>query len=53
MKAVKESNKVVQGKGFGVSRACGHGRHALDKHDGDTLHAPRLVEHFLDHSFLL
>ena len=40
MKAVKESNKesnkVVQGKGFGVSRACGHGQHVLDKHDRDT-----------------
>ena len=38
MKVVKESNEVVQGKGFGVSWACGHGRHALDKHDRDTLH---------------
>ena len=41
MKAVKKSNKVVQGKGFGVSWACGHGRHALDKHDRDIL--PHLV----------
>ena len=32
----KESNKVVHGKGFGVSRACGHEQHALDKHDHDT-----------------
>ena len=45
MKAVKESNKesnkVVQGKGFSVSRACGHGQHALDKHDRDIF--PHLI----------
>ena len=35
MKAANESNKVVQGKGFGMSRVCGHGQHALDKHDRD------------------
>ena len=38
MKVVKESNIVVQGKGLNVSRACGHGQHALDKHDRDTVH---------------
>lgn len=36
MKAVKESSKVVQGKGFGVSQAYDHGQHALDKYDHDT-----------------
>ena len=24
-------------KGLGLSRACGHGQHALDEHDRDTL----------------
>ena len=38
----KESDKVVQDKDFGMSRACGHGRHALNKHDRDIL--PQLVD---------
>lgn len=36
MKVVKESDKVIQGKGFGMSWACGHEQHALDKHDRNT-----------------
>ena len=24
---------------FGLSWACGHGQHALDEHDRDTVHA--------------
>ena len=27
-------------KGFGLSWARGHGQHALDEHDRDTLHTP-------------
>ena len=36
MKAGKENNKVIQDKGFGIQRACGHGQHILDKRDLDT-----------------
>ena len=43
MKAVKESNKVVQGKGFSVSWAGGHVQHVLNKHDRDTKHDDHLV----------
>ena len=44
MKAKKGSNKVVQGKGFDVSWACGHGQHALDKHDRDTMRLDYLTK---------
>ena len=36
MKTVKENNKVVQWKGFGVSRACDNGPHALYKNACDA-----------------
>lgn len=38
MKVAKESNKVIQDKGFGMQQACGHGQHDLHKHDRDTKH---------------
>ena len=33
MKVVKESNKVIQAKDFGMSLTYGHGQHALKKYD--------------------
>ena len=47
MKVVKESNKVVEGKGFGVLRAWGHEWHALDKHDRDIGHSVVYTRGFL------